>query len=252
MKPAALVTGASQGIGAAIARRLARDGFAVGLVARSEAKLQQLTDELQAEGLRAIAYPGDVTQPASLHRVLAQLRADLGTPRVLINNAGWGGPFRPAPEVPDDEWLRVLATSLGGARTLCQALLPAMAAQGQGRIVNVASVFGLLGGAGSSTYTAAKHALIGFTRALAVEWAARGITCNAVCPGYIDTAMTQPGDGSFYDEARQREQLRAIPAGRMGRPEEVAALVSFLASPDAGYCTGGVYVIDGGLTAQVP
>ncbi len=164
---------------------------------------------------------------------------------MLVNCAGVGGPFHRIDEVAPAEWDRIFAVNVRGPWLLCRRLLPAMAARGRGRVINIASVQGLRGAARSSTYVASKHALVGLTRALALEWGARGVTVNAVCPGYVATAM---GLRPEVDPGAAAAQAR-IPAGRQAEPGEIAGAVAFLAGDDAVYVNGAVLVVDGGLSA---
>ena len=234
-----IVTGAARGIGAAIARRLASDGRPVAAV-----DLDPVPESVGA----ALRLRADVADPASVSRAVAQVREAMGPVDGVVNNAGIGGPFRRVDEVDDDEWLRVMHTNVRSVFLIARAVLPDMKARGAGRIVNIASVHGRFGAARSSTYVASKHAVIGYTRALAAEWGGHGITCNAVSPGYIDTRMGAQAEAG--DDHRLRIERRT-PAGRLGRPEEVAGLVAWLLGPDSAYVNGAVMTIDGGLSADV-
>lgn len=237
----ALVTGASRGIGAATARALAADGWAVGVGYRSDAAAAQaVVSEIEATGGRALALAGDVTDPATPDAVFAALESAYDRPvLVLVNNAGVSADDLTA-SMSDEAWNIVIDTDLSAAfRFTRRALRPMMRAR-TGRIVNVASVVGLRANPGQPNYAAAKAGLIAFTRNAAVEVARRGITINAVAPGWIDTEMT----------AGVAEGLLAqVPARRAGTPEEVAACVRFLTSDQAGYVTGAVLSVDGGLAA---
>jgi 3-oxoacyl-[acyl-carrier protein] reductase len=237
----ALVTGASRGIGAAIARALADDGWAVGVNFRSDATAADaVVRGIEAEGGRAVALQGDVTDPTAPDRLFELLESTYGCPvLVLVNNAGVSADDL-TPSMSDDAWNTVIDTDLTAAfRFTRRALKPMMRAR-SGRIVNVSSVVGLRANPGQSNYAAAKAGLIAFTRNAAVEVARRGITINAVAPGWIETDMT--ADVS-------QDLLAQVPARRAGTPEEVAACVRFLTSDQAGYVTGAVLSVDGGLAA---
>jgi 3-oxoacyl-[acyl-carrier protein] reductase len=237
----ALVTGASRGIGAAVARALADDGWAVGVNFRSDAlAADAVVSGIEMDGGRAVALQGDVTDPTAPDRLFELLESTYGCPvLVLVNNAGVSADDL-TPSMSDEAWSTVIDTDLTAAfRFTRRALKPMMRAR-SGRIVNVSSVVGLRANPGQSNYAAAKAGLIAFTRNAAVEVARRGITINAVAPGWIETDMT--ADVS-------QELLAQVPARRAGTPEEVAACVRFLTSDQAGYVTGAVLSVDGGLAA---
>jgi 3-oxoacyl-[acyl-carrier protein] reductase len=237
----ALVTGASRGIGAAIARAISEDGWAVGVNFRSDATgADAVVQRIEADGGRAVALQGDVTDPTAPDRLFELLESTYGCPvLVLVNNAGVSSDDL-TPSMSDEAWSTVIDTDLTAAfRFTRRALKPMMRAR-SGRIVNVSSVVGLRANPGQANYAAANPGLIAFTRNAAVEVARRGITINAVAPGWIDTDMT--ADVS-------QELLAQVPARRAGTPEEVAACVRFLTSDQAGYVTGAVLSVDGGLAA---
>jgi 3-oxoacyl-[acyl-carrier protein] reductase len=237
----ALVTGASRGIGAAIAREIAKDGWAVGVNFRSDqTAAERVVQEIESAGGRAVALQGDVTDPTTPDRLFETLESTYGCPvLVLVNNAGVSADDL-TPSMSDEAWSTVIDTDLTAAfRFTRRALKPMMRAR-SGRIVNVSSVVGLRANPGQANYAAAKAGLIAFTRNAAVEVARSGITINAVAPGWIDTDMT--ADVS-------KELLAQVPARRAGTPDEVAACVRFLASDQAGYVTGAVLSVDGGLAA---
>jgi 3-oxoacyl-[acyl-carrier protein] reductase len=242
----AVVTGASRGIGAAIATVLAESGLRVALVARDVEALSRLETKLTAAGAQARSFACDVTDEASVNATLARIEASLGTPGVIVNNAGVGGPFHRADEVDQAEWDALFSVNVDGVRHFCRWALPRMKANRFGRIVNISSIQGLFGGARSSTYAATKHAIIGYTKAIAAEWGAYGITCNAICPGYIDTEML-----ANADPGSRKELLRRIPAGRFGSAEEVARLVAFITGSFGGYINGSALVMDGGLSSHL-
>jgi 3-oxoacyl-[acyl-carrier protein] reductase len=237
----ALVTGASRGIGAAIARALAGDGWAVGVNYRSDqAGADGVVAAIEEDGGRAVALPGDVADPAVPDALFAGAEEHFGRPvLVLVNNAGISADDL-TPTLSDEAWSSVIDTDLTAAfRLTRRALRPMMKAR-SGRIINISSVVGLRANPGQSNYAAAKAGLIALTRNSAVEVARRGITINAVAPGWIETAMT--ADVST-------DLLSQVPARRAGTPEEVAACVRFLASDEASYVTGAVLSVDGGLAA---
>jgi len=237
---AALVTGASKGIGSAIARALAEDGWAVGVNYRSdEAGATATVDAIKEAGGTAVAIHGDVADGGG-KALLQELEGELGPVLALVNNAGVARDGL-AIQLEDDDWDVVIATNLSAAFRMTRDALRGMIKARYGRIVNIASVVGPRANAGQSNYAAAKAGLIGMTKTIAHEVARRGITVNAVAPGFIATDMTS--------ELKTDEIVKAIPARRQGTPEEVAAAVRFLASEQAGYVTGSTLYVDGGMSA---
>jgi 3-oxoacyl-[acyl-carrier protein] reductase len=237
----ALVTGASRGIGAAIARALAADGWPVGVNYRVDRdRAEAVVEEIERDGGRAIALAGDVSEPAVPDELFKALEDHFGGPvLVLVNNAGITRDDL-TPSLGDDEWGAVLDTNLTAAFRLTRRALKPMLRARSGRIVNISSVVGLRANPGQANYAAAKAGLIALTKTAAIEVARRGITVNAVAPGWIDTEMMTDVSTDL---------LEAVPAKRAGTPAEVAACVRFLASDEASYVTGAVLSVDGGLAA---
>jgi len=237
----ALVTGGAQGIGRAIALALANAGLDVAVVDLNPDGVASAVAELAATGRRAFGFTGDVSSLAFAQEAVAKTVAAAGALHVLVNNAGItrdGLIMR----MKSEDWDAVLRVNLTGSFNFCKAAVPGLIKQRWGRIVNISSVVGAMGNAGQVNYAASKAGLIGLTKSLAREVASRGVTVNAVAPGFIDTAMTQAMP------AKARETLIAqIPAGRLGQVEDVAAAVGYLASEGAGYVTGQVLHVNGGL-----
>ncbi|HEX3128009.1 MAG TPA: 3-oxoacyl-[acyl-carrier-protein] reductase [Thermoanaerobaculia bacterium] len=237
----ALVTGASQGIGEAIARRLAEQGARVVLAARSEDKLKDLAARIGEAGGSATPLVLDVSQPETFAGQLKTLPGDFAGVDILVNNAGITADNLLA-RMSLEDWEKVLRTNLTGAYAMTRELLRGMMKRRWGRIINVTSVVGLMGNAGQANYAAAKAGLIGLTKSLARELGSRSITVNAVAPGYIETAMTEKLP------AESREELSgAIALKRLGTVDDVSAAVLYLASEEAGYVTGHVLNVSGGL-----
>jgi 3-oxoacyl-[acyl-carrier protein] reductase len=237
----ALVTGASQGIGRACALALAASGATVALAARNEAKLAEVVAEIEAAGGKAAAFALDVAEEASIKAGAKEILARFGKVEILVNNAGItrdGLVLR----MKRADWDDVLSTNLTGAFLMTQALLSAMLKNRWGRIINISSVVGRTGQAGQVNYAASKAGLIGMTRALAREVASRGVTVNAVAPGYIETPMT-----AVLDEKQTAAMVAQIPLGRAGTDADVAEAVKYLASEGAGYVTGHVLDVNGGM-----
>lgn len=250
----AVITGGSRGIGAAIARELARLGADISLIARNQAALAETARSLKVAGTRVQDIAADITDEAKAAQAMADAAAGLGAPAILINNAG-GAESAPFARTDPALWRRMIELNLTGAYLCTRAVAPAMTAAGWGRIVNVASTAGLKGYAYVSAYVAAKHGLIGLTRALAIEFARTGVTVNAVCPGYTDTPML---DGAIEKIAaktkRSADDARASlaasnPMGRLITPDEVAAAIGYLCLPAAGSVTGATLTVDGGEAA---
>lgn len=236
----ALVTGASRGIGRAIALRLAEDGANVAVIyAGSADKAEAVVNEITALGVNAKAYRCNVADSAAVNETVKSVTNDLGKIDILVNNAGItrdGLMLR----MKDEDFDAVLDTNLKGAFNMIRACYSGFVRKKSGRIINISSVSGIMGNAGQANYSASKAGVIGLTKSVARELASRGITCNAVAPGFIQTDMTENlGDNNPL--------LNSIPLGRMGKPEDIAAAVAFLASDSAAYITGEVLKVDGGL-----
>lgn len=247
----ALVTGGGRGIGRAVALALAGAGADVAVVARSAPELAESAAAIQGLGRRALALPLDVTDPAAVNGAVERVAAELGPVAILVNNAGVA-PSLKFLETTDELWARTMHVNMSGAFYFSRAALPGMLAAGWGRIVNVASTAAKVGYLYNAAYVASKHGLLGLTRALALEVARRGVTVNAVCPGFVDTEITRAGienlvarTGRSPGEAR-RALENMSPQGRMMTPEEVAAAVLYLTSEAARGINGQGIVIDGG------
>jgi NAD(P)-dependent dehydrogenase (short-subunit alcohol dehydrogenase family) len=247
----AIVTGAGRGIGAAIARRLAADGARLTLLGRQLEPLQALAAELGEGGTRTLALACDVADAASVARAIGHATEAAGTAHVLVNNAGQAT-SAPLVRTSDELWQQMLAVNLTGTFLVTRAVLPGMLAAGWGRVVNVASTAGQRGYAYVSAYVAAKHGVIGLTRSLALEVAAKGVTVNAVCPGYTETDLLRASVGNVVaktgrSEADARAEFaRHNPQGRLVQPDEVAHAVAWLASEGAAAINGQSISVSGG------
>jgi len=237
----AIVTGAGRGIGHAIAVRLAKEGARVAAVSRSETA-QRTADEINANRADAAkAYAVDVSDHAAVQQTSAKIFEDFGRVDILVNNAGVtrdGLSMR----MSMDDWDTVMNTNLRGAFSFTQAVMRSMVKQRSGRIINITSIAGLIGNAGQANYAASKAGLVGLTKTLARELATRGITVNAVAPGFIVTDMTD-----VLSDQIKESVLPRIPLGKFGEAEDIAAAVAFLASSEAKYITGQVLTVDGGM-----
>jgi len=238
----AVVTGASRGIGKAIALSLAAQGRHVVLVARSLDKLEAVATEITEQGGQASVMQADLSDQASIEAMIEKVTEDHGRLDILVNNAGITRDNLLL-RMTDDEFDEVINTNLRGVFIACRAALRPMMRGKFGRIINIASVAGLAGNAGQSNYAAAKSALLGFTKSLAKEMAAKKIAANVVAPGFIETDMTDVLPDAVKDGAKS-----AIPMRRFGQPEDIAAAVAFLASEEASYVTGQTLAVDGGMT----
>ena len=237
----ALVTGASQGIGRSCALKLASTGATVALAARNQEKLNELVREISGAGGKAATFTVDVSDEAQIKSACKAVITQFGKIDILVNNAGITRD-QLVMRMKRSDWDAVLSTNLTSAYLCIQQVIGSMLKQRWGRIINIASVFGQMGQAGQANYAASKAGLIGLTMAIAREVGSRSITCNAVAPGLIETAMTAGLDDEFKQNA-----VKQIPLGRVGSPEDVAHAVAYLASEEASYITGHVLNVNGGL-----
>ncbi|MEV7477642.1 SDR family NAD(P)-dependent oxidoreductase [Streptomyces halstedii] len=241
----ALVTGGASGIGLALSRRLAASGAAVVVADHHADSAVKTADELKATGARAAAVTLDVTDPASVEAGVRFAVDTFGALHLAVNNAGIGGPSQPTGEYAVEDWDKVVATNLSGVFYSMRYELPAILAAGGGAVVNISSILGTNGFAGSPAYVAAKHGVVGLTKTAALEYAAHNIRVNAVGPGFIDTPLLRDTDGPARDHL-----VSLHPAGRLGTAEEVAELAAFLLSDRASFVHGSYHLVDGGYSAS--
>jgi len=243
----ALITGASKGLGKAIALALAQAGAGIALVSRDGAKLNDVAAEIRGSGGNASVFVADVTDEAQVAQVRDAVAAQFGdTLHILINNAGINI-RKPVTDFTLAEWNSVLTTNLTSVFLLCRAFVPMMKGRGYGRIINMTSMMSHISLPGRTAYSASKTALLGFNRALALELAAEKITVNGISPGVCDTEINTP---LMQNPELRAQFLAKIPVGRFGEPSEIAKLALYLCSEDAGFITGTDVIIDGGWTAQ--
>ncbi|HEY2715907.1 MAG TPA: glucose 1-dehydrogenase [Solirubrobacterales bacterium] len=242
----ALVTGAGSGIGRASAERFAAEGAQV--VAVDVRAADETAAAIEAAGGEALALATDVSDETAVEAMAGAALERFGRVDVLMNNAGVLDAYEPAAETSTATWNRILGVNLSGQFFTSRALLPQMVERGAGAIVNVASTAGLNGGNGGAAYTTSKHAVIGFTRQLCFDYARKGIRCNVICPGAVETGMTKEIFAS--PDAAVMEAVESAPIGRWAQPEELAAAALFLASDEASFVNGAVYVVDGGFDSK--
>lgn len=237
----AVVTGAGRGIGKAVAVTLAQAGADVVCLSRTQANVDETAAEIRDLGRQAWAFAVDVADAASSQGAATAILKETGSIDILVNNAGVTRDDL-LMRMSEEAWDTVMDTNLKGAFTLCKAFARTFMKQRSGRIINIASVIGLMGNAGQANYAASKAGLIGFTKSIARELSSRGVTCNAIAPGFIETDMT-----AALNESQRQAILEKIPLNRLGQVEDIAQAVVYLAGPGAGYITGQVLTVDGGM-----
>jgi NAD(P)-dependent dehydrogenase (short-subunit alcohol dehydrogenase family) len=242
----AVVTGSASGIGEAVALAIAARGGQVVVADINQAAAEQVVVAISSAGGSAKAITADVADPAAVETMVQFAVDTYGGLDIAVNNAGIGGPLSPTGEYPIDGWRRVIDINLNGVFYGMRYQIPAMLARGGGAIINVASILGAVGTANSPAYVAAKHGVLGLTKAAAIEYATRNIRINSVGPGYVATPLLT----SALDEATMQAIANMHPVKRLGTSEEVAALIVFLASDEAAFITGSYHLVDGGYTAQ--
>ncbi|MBN2207739.1 MAG: 3-oxoacyl-[acyl-carrier-protein] reductase [Candidatus Coatesbacteria bacterium] len=240
-KQAALVTGAARGIGKAIAVRLARDGMNVAICDLLRDAMSETKNELEKMGSDTLTFSCDVCDSAKVAGMVTDIEAHYGRLDVLVNNAGITAD-KLLMRMSDDDWAKVMAVNLTSVFNCTRSVVRGMISRRKGRIISISSVIGLMGNVGQANYAASKAGIIGFSKSVAKEVAARGVTVNVVAPGYIDTPMTRD-----LPEKAKQQLFDMIPMRRLGTPEDVANIVAYLASDDAGYMTGQVINVNGGL-----
>ena len=242
----ALITGAGSGIGRASAERFAAEGARVAVVDLKGA--DETVEAIDAAGGEGLALTVDVADEDAVAKMAAAALERFGKVDVLMNNAGILDDYLPAADTPTDVWDRVLGVNLFAQFFTARALLPQMVERGDGAIINVASTAGLNGGNGGAAYTTSKHGVIGFTRQLCFDYARKGIRCNVICPGAVETGMTKEIFAS--PDAAVMEAVESAPIGRWAQPDELANAALFLASDEASFVNGAVYVVDGGFDSK--
>jgi 2-deoxy-D-gluconate 3-dehydrogenase len=240
----AVVTGASRGLGRTLALALAEAGAHVALAARAKPDLEETARQAERHGVRALVVPTDVAEPAQVAALMDGAAAAFGGLDIVVNNSGIASP-RPLADTAPEDWRAIVDTNLSGVVWGCRAAARHLIARGQGKVINVASVLATVGLPGYSLYAATKAGVIGFTRALAVEWARHSIQVNAIAPGWFVTDMNA---AAFADPKVRERLLRDVPARRTGRLEEIGPLAVYLASPASDFMTGQTLFLDGGLS----
>lgn len=243
VKQVAIVSGSSSGIGKEIAKELAKNGYHVAMLSRSVDKMEEVIKEIGKTEGTLLAIPCDVSKPDDIIHAVKRVQEELGSVSILVNNAGFGGPVQNIDKVSLNEWDYIFAVNVRSAFLLAKQVLPEMQKKQFGRIVNISSILGLTGSEGSSAYIASKHALIGLSRSIAVEYGKDGITCNVLCPGYINTSMLETNEF-------KNDLVSKIPMQRLGTSIEIAKLVNFLVGQENYYLNGSIITADGGLLSQ--
>jgi NAD(P)-dependent dehydrogenase (short-subunit alcohol dehydrogenase family) len=246
-QPTAIVTGGASGIGLAIAQRLSAEGAAVAIFDLGASAAVMAAEKIAAKGARTIGLQVDVTDRAAINAAVAEVNDTLGTPTILVNNAGLDG-FEKFLDISADSWQNILAVNLTGTFDCCQAIVPYMIEAGWGRIVNISSSSAQTGNPLMTHYSAAKAGVVGFTKALAQELGPRGITVNTIPPGFIDTPMLRRSEERGFLGPGIQAAEATTPVRRVGRPEDIAATCAFLVRDDASYITGQVISVNGGRT----